>query len=388
MIHILIAARGGSKRLPNKNTTTTLDRPMIYWAIQAALETGHKVYVSSEDKKIQYLAKKYCDVIVRPKVLAEDDIWTKDVVAHFIGKQNIDDEDIIVLVQANSPSVTTETINKAISIVESGQWEVSTVGEDFVNNGAVTAFRAKVNKHEGKANYNAVIPTDFVDVHYQEDVPKAEEQLVKNIYSRITNGNCVVLNDYFDVSRLKAKVENILKNLPEDTVTSPPTERLDKELLQYNNAVVNYRGDYGYDSGMIDVIKADLLLPEVKFLHESKLVRGLLDKFGNDYALGRYHLYINDSVSDTRGFHRDSPPGHQFKVFVYLNDVLDEATGPYTFVNGALDDKSITQENTRVCLGKSGTVVISDQGYMHRGLPQEDGKRRLVLVLNIVKVSG
>lgn len=57
----IIPARGGSKRIPRKNIKNFLGKPIIYYPINTALSTHifHTVMVSTEDKKIAGIAKKY-----------------------------------------------------------------------------------------------------------------------------------------------------------------------------------------------------------------------------------------------------------------------------------------------------------------------------------------
>ena len=56
---IAIIARGGSKRLPNKNILKFHDKPLIAWSIEAAIKSGlfNKVIVSTDDKNIQKFQK-------------------------------------------------------------------------------------------------------------------------------------------------------------------------------------------------------------------------------------------------------------------------------------------------------------------------------------------
>ena len=42
----IISARGGSKRLKNKNILPVFGKPMIYWSIQAAKKLGSRRYFS------------------------------------------------------------------------------------------------------------------------------------------------------------------------------------------------------------------------------------------------------------------------------------------------------------------------------------------------------
>ena len=57
----IITARGGSKRIPRKNIKEFMGKPMLAYAIQAALDSEifDEVMVSTEDIEIAEIAKKY-----------------------------------------------------------------------------------------------------------------------------------------------------------------------------------------------------------------------------------------------------------------------------------------------------------------------------------------
>ena len=57
----IIPARGGSKRIKNKNIKIFFGKPMIAWTIIAALKSKifNRVVVSTDDIKIAKIAKKY-----------------------------------------------------------------------------------------------------------------------------------------------------------------------------------------------------------------------------------------------------------------------------------------------------------------------------------------
>ena len=61
MIIAIIPARGGSKRIKNKNIKTFYRKPIISYAIKCAKDSKlfNKIIVSSDSKKITSIAKKY-----------------------------------------------------------------------------------------------------------------------------------------------------------------------------------------------------------------------------------------------------------------------------------------------------------------------------------------
>ena len=84
----IIPARGGSKGLPGKNIKMLAGKPLIYYSIEAArqCELIHRVIVSTEDKEIAKIARKYGAEVpfMRPLELADDDTPAKDVVRHVV----------------------------------------------------------------------------------------------------------------------------------------------------------------------------------------------------------------------------------------------------------------------------------------------------------------
>ena len=85
-----IGARGGSKGVPQKNIRLINGKPLIAHTIISALDSGlyDHVVVSTEDKKIAQIAKKYGAEIpfLRPKNLSTDTAGFTDVMIHGINE--------------------------------------------------------------------------------------------------------------------------------------------------------------------------------------------------------------------------------------------------------------------------------------------------------------
>lgn len=84
----IIPARGGSKRIPRKNIRDFAGKPMIAFAIDAALSSGQfdHVVVSTDDAEIADIARQRgADVpFMRPADLSDDFTPTVPVIAHAI----------------------------------------------------------------------------------------------------------------------------------------------------------------------------------------------------------------------------------------------------------------------------------------------------------------
>ena len=178
----VIPAREGSKRLKHKNVFPLNGVPLIEYTIDAALKSKYinedNLYINTDfDKVIDIAKKRNIKVIERPPHLAGDKIWTQPVINHTEDELGgLDDEDIIVILQANSPQITSEKIDECIDmLINNNLFEVHTIDGTMINNGAVQVIKRKVREQKGKVCYNGVVMADWVDVHTIEDIKKIGE---------------------------------------------------------------------------------------------------------------------------------------------------------------------------------------------------------------------
>lgn len=111
-MHILgiIPARGGSKRLKNKNILTIKGKPLIGYTIEDALLSRlmDKVVVSTDSDQIAMVVKSTYDleVIKRPAEFASDDSPIEEALLHaveYLANEKNYSADIVVWMQANVP---------------------------------------------------------------------------------------------------------------------------------------------------------------------------------------------------------------------------------------------------------------------------------------------
>ena len=118
----VITARGGSKRLPNKNILDLDGKPLISYTIESAKKSKYidKVIVSTDDNKIAEISKKYGaeTPFIRPAELSNDTADSISVIKHSIEFFN-KEFDYVILLQPTSPLRKTEDIDGAIELLKS-----------------------------------------------------------------------------------------------------------------------------------------------------------------------------------------------------------------------------------------------------------------------------
>ncbi len=116
----IIAARGGSKGLPQKNILDCAGKPLIAWTIEAALKSTHvdSVLVNTDSQAIADVALEYGAWVpfLRSAELAEDESGIVDVIKDVLARlQGLSYQfDYVLLLQPTSPLRTAEHIDQAL----------------------------------------------------------------------------------------------------------------------------------------------------------------------------------------------------------------------------------------------------------------------------------
>lgn len=114
----IIPARGGSKRLPNKNIRLLNGIPLLSYSIEYAQENTHlidEIIVTTDDEKIKEFAlKKGVQVIDRPLELSKDTSTTVSALKHVLENLQESYEDVILL-QPTNPLRPKELLEEAYS---------------------------------------------------------------------------------------------------------------------------------------------------------------------------------------------------------------------------------------------------------------------------------
>jgi len=116
----VIPARGGSKRIPDKNLRAFAGRPMLTHALSAALESGvfHHVHVSTDSTQIATLADQAGanPTFLRDAALADDHTPIRDVVrADFKAFLQREPYDGVALVYATAVMLEPDDLSSALT---------------------------------------------------------------------------------------------------------------------------------------------------------------------------------------------------------------------------------------------------------------------------------
>lgn len=123
----IIPARGGSKRIPRKNVRLFAGKPVIAYAIEAALASSlfDHVLVSTDDADIAHIAKEFgADApFIRPNQLADDHTVIADVIRHAIEwvEASIGPVDYACCVYATAPMIMQEYLAQGLLALTEGK---------------------------------------------------------------------------------------------------------------------------------------------------------------------------------------------------------------------------------------------------------------------------
>lgn len=112
-----IPVRGGSKSIPRKNIKKIAGKPLVYWVIDAALESKvfDEIFISTDDAEIKNVISRHSlfnnlTIINRSEATATDTATTESAMLEFALNFEFDE---IALIQATSPLLEAKHIKEA-----------------------------------------------------------------------------------------------------------------------------------------------------------------------------------------------------------------------------------------------------------------------------------
>lgn len=147
----IIPARGGSKRLPNKNTLLLNGIPLLVHSIQYAQKNAtiiDEVYVSTDDATIKSIALQYgAKVIDRPATISGDLEPTITTLQHVLKTLDFEVKNIVLL-QPTNPLRPINLINDCYKAFQENQLD--------------SLFTVSRNHQKlGKINSNTFVPFNY-----------------------------------------------------------------------------------------------------------------------------------------------------------------------------------------------------------------------------------
>lgn len=116
----IIPMRGGSKRLPGKNTKMFHGKPLGRWAIEAIAHAHpdpakrYPVWVSTDDDEIARTYESIAQIHRRPTALGSDTTTSEEVISDWIRSCPIAEADVVVFAQATSPFITSGDVIRSL----------------------------------------------------------------------------------------------------------------------------------------------------------------------------------------------------------------------------------------------------------------------------------
>lgn len=170
----IIPARGGSKRLPGKNTKPLFGKPLIGWTIEFAksIPWFDEIQVSTDSKEIAAECAEFGVTVerLRPGALATDDATSLDVVLDILDWRRSSgvEFDTVVLLQPTTPIRIRERWDKAYTMLQNPECD-GVVGVAHANTHPYLVVRDIGNGH--------IVPWDAQSVHVtrSQDYPAAYE---------------------------------------------------------------------------------------------------------------------------------------------------------------------------------------------------------------------
>ena len=123
----IIPARGGSKRLPNKNSLPLGGIPLIVHSIlydQKNKAIIDEIYVSTDNEAIKKIALQYgVQVIDRPQHLSGDFEPTVSALRHVLESIGSAEVENVILLQATNPFRPQELLKEAFEVYQKGNYD-------------------------------------------------------------------------------------------------------------------------------------------------------------------------------------------------------------------------------------------------------------------------
>ena len=170
-------AKSDSLRLPGKNTLDFMGGPLFEWNLNKMLSTGIKVYFDSDsDELLSHSEKLGAIPHLRPNNLLGHDIPSVPIFKQLYNDFTLDNAPLLNI-QANSPNISIELIEKAIYILNNLSFnELLTIYPNLKINGSLWGFSTDRLFNYGDPYVHEpdiLLIDESIDVHIDEEYKAA-----------------------------------------------------------------------------------------------------------------------------------------------------------------------------------------------------------------------
>lgn len=182
-IAAIIPARGGSKRLANKNIFPLANKPLIAYSIEACKGSTliSETFVSSDDQQILDVASAFGAIpLLRDPKYADDNTPKIHAIREAVKSPEYIKRgpfDILVIPQANSPELTPAMLDAGIQfLLQHNLWEVMSADKNGIQNAAFRIILTSQLENDFLSAHCGFVIAECKDVHTLEDIQVLEQK--------------------------------------------------------------------------------------------------------------------------------------------------------------------------------------------------------------------
>lgn len=131
----IVPARGGSKRLPNKNLSVLNGKPLMWHTLEAVNFGDTSVILSSDSEDILNIGRKYGNItcLKREKKLATDESTVLETVVDIVENKGYDDYEAVGLFLPTAPLRDKKHVMEAVTMLSKTNYDgiISTTDYEF-----------------------------------------------------------------------------------------------------------------------------------------------------------------------------------------------------------------------------------------------------------------
>ncbi len=374
---IIIPARGGSKRIKNKNLRLLSNKSLIEHTIIHALSSKFKsdIYISTDCKDVEMICKKYpVHIIRRPKKLSNDLASSEEALIHvlnFFKCENGSDPNYVIFLQCTSPfrkkndidnayrQIVREKSESLLSVTESKKflWFKSKYG-------VCKPINYEIEKRRREQDFKG-----FYEENGSIYISKSEN--LRKYNNRLSGKISIFKMDFWSSQQIDEvhdlDLARLISNYKIKNTIRPKLEDLDMLVFDFDGVFTNNKfslNSKGKESVVIS--RADGLA--VKILINKKIPMLVLSSEKNDivrYRCKKLGINYKNGVENKINFLKDyfSKKHINKKNVLYIgNDINDLESMKYVGYPVAVNDAvDIVKKNSRIILeSKGGSGAIRE----------------------------